>query len=66
LSIFYEALASGTGEFVNGPRLVYNMDPNAMRFLNLLGNRFFALLLSKLMGQPIKDSLCGTRVLWRL
>jgi ubiquinone/menaquinone biosynthesis C-methylase UbiE len=62
---FYEALASGKGEFVNGSRLVYNMDPNAMRFLNLLGNRFFALLLSKLMGQPIKDSLCGTKVLWR-
>jgi hypothetical protein len=45
--------------------LVYSMDPKAMRFLNLLGNRFFALLLSKLMGQPIKDSLCGTKVLWR-
>jgi SAM-dependent methyltransferase len=62
---FYDALSSGKGEFVNGSRLVYMMDPKAMRFLNLLGNRFFALLLSKLMGQPIKDSLCGTKVLWR-
>jgi SAM-dependent methyltransferase len=62
---FYEALASHKGDFINGCRLVYSMDPQAMRFLNLLGNKFFALLLSKLMGQPIKDSLCGTKVLWR-
>ena len=65
LATFYEAIASGKGEFINGCRLVYTMDPQAMRFLNLLGNRFFALLLSKLIGQPIKDSLCGTKVLWR-
>jgi len=62
---FYDALISGKGEFINGSRLVYTMDPAAMRFLNLLGNRFFALLLSRLMGQSIKDSLCGTKVLWR-
>jgi ubiquinone/menaquinone biosynthesis C-methylase UbiE len=62
---FYNALASGKAEFVNGCRLVYTMDPKAMRFLNLLGNKFFALLLSKLIGQPIKDSLCGTKVMWR-
>jgi len=65
LEHFYEALVEGRADFVNGCRLVYTMDPTAMRFLNLLGNRFFALLLSKLMGQPIKDSLCGTKVLWR-
>jgi SAM-dependent methyltransferase len=65
LALFYDALVSEKGEFVNGCRLVYTMDPKAMRFLNLLGNRFFALLLSKLIGQPIKDSLCGTKVLWR-
>jgi len=62
---FFQALASGKGDFVNGSRLVYSMDPKAMRFLNLLGNRFFALLLSALVGQHIKDSLCGTKVLWR-
>jgi SAM-dependent methyltransferase len=62
---FYEAIVSGKGDFINGCRLVYTMDPKAMRFLNLLGNKFFALLLSKLMGQPVKDSLCGTKVLWR-
>lgn len=62
---FYEALSTGKGDFINGSRLVYTMDPRAMRFLNLAGNKFFALLLSKLMGQPVKDSLCGTKVLWR-
>jgi hypothetical protein len=65
LGDFYETLATEKGDFINGCRLVYTMDPSAMRFLNLLGNKFFALLLSKLMGQPIKDSLCGTKVLWR-
>jgi glycosyltransferase involved in cell wall biosynthesis len=62
---FYDALVSGKGDFINGCRLVYAMDSRAMRFLNLWGNKFFALLLSKLMGQPVKDSLCGTKVLWR-
>ena len=65
LGQFYEALVSGKGEFINGCRLVYSMDARAMRFLNLLGNRFFALLLSYLLGQPVKDTLCGTKVLWR-
>ncbi|HUI41050.1 MAG TPA: bifunctional class I SAM-dependent methyltransferase/glycosyltransferase family 2 protein [Terriglobia bacterium] len=65
LAHFYDALLRGKGEFINGCRLVYTMDPKAMRFLNLLGNRLFALLLSTLIGQPIKDSLCGTKVLWR-
>ncbi len=62
---FYAALLNGKGDFINGCRLVYAMDTKAMRFLNLWGNKFFALLLSKLMGQPVKDSLCGTKVLWR-
>ena len=62
---FYDALVTGKGEFINGSRLVYAKDPQAMRFLNLLGNKFFALLLSRLLGQPIKDTLCGTKVLYR-
>jgi glycosyltransferase involved in cell wall biosynthesis len=62
---FYEALVSGKGEFINGSRLVYAKDPHAMRFLNLVGNKFFALLLSRLLGQPLKDALCGTKVLYR-
>ena len=62
---FCAALVSGKGEFINGSRLVYVKDPRAMRFLNLLGNKFFALLLSRLLGQPVKDTLCGTKVLYR-
>jgi glycosyltransferase involved in cell wall biosynthesis len=65
LVYFYEAIVNGKGEFANGCRLVYSMDPAAMRFLNLLGNKFFALLLSRLLGQPVKDTLCGTKVMWR-
>jgi SAM-dependent methyltransferase len=62
---FYEAVVGGKGEFVSGSRLVYAMDPGAMRFLNLLGNKFFAVVLRRLAGQPIKDTLCGTKVFWR-
>ncbi len=65
LSAFFEILASGKGDFVNGSRLVYELEPGAMRFLNLLGNRAFALILSRLMGQPVKDTLCGTKGLLR-
>ena len=60
---FYEALASGKGEFINGVRLIYPMQDQAMRFLNLLGNKFFSMAFSWLLGQSIKDTLCGTKVL---
>ncbi len=60
---FYDAIASGKGEFINGSRLVYPMEKNAMRFLNTLGNKFFSLAFTWLLEQPIKDSLCGTKVL---
>ena len=62
---FYHALVSGKGDFINGVRLVYPMEGEAMRFLNLLGNKFFSNALSWLLEQPIKDSLCGTKVLYR-
>jgi SAM-dependent methyltransferase len=62
---FYEALVAGRGDVINGTRLVYAMEPGAMRFLNLLGNRFFASLLSFVLGQYVKDTLCGTKVLHR-
>lgn len=62
---FYEAIYSGKAEFVNGVRLVYPMEKEAMRFLNLVGNKFFSLVFSWLLGQPIKDTLCGTKVLWK-
>jgi hypothetical protein len=62
---FYEALVSGKGEFINGVRLVYPMEKEAMRALNFFGNKFFSLAFSWLLGQPIKDTLCGTKVLWK-
>ncbi|MBF0553101.1 MAG: glycosyltransferase [Nitrospirae bacterium] len=60
---FYHALWSGKGEFINGVRLVYSMEDNAMRFFNQVGNKFFSLAFSWLLGQPIKDTLCGTKVI---
>ena len=62
---FYRALVSGKGEFINGVRLVYPMEKRAMRFLNLVGNKIFNLVFSWLLGQPIGDTLCGTKVLWQ-
>lgn len=62
---FYEALVSGKGEFINGVRLVYPMEKEAMRTLNFLGNKFFSVAFSWLLGQSIKDTLCGTKVLWK-
>ncbi|MBN1364050.1 MAG: glycosyltransferase [Syntrophaceae bacterium] len=62
---FYDAIHKGKAEFVNGVRLVYPMEKEAMRFLNLVGNKFFSLIFSWLLGQPIKDTLCGTKALWK-
>jgi SAM-dependent methyltransferase len=62
---FFAAIESGAAEFANGSRLVYPMESEAMRFLNLLGNKFFAAALSFVLGQPVKDSLCGTKMLLR-
>ncbi|MBV8714148.1 MAG: glycosyltransferase [Chloroflexi bacterium] len=61
---FVDALQAGTGEFINGVRLVYPMEKQAMRFFNFLGNKFFSLAFSWLLGQPVKDTLCGTKALW--
>jgi SAM-dependent methyltransferase len=65
LSRFYNAIVGGRGEFINGVRLVYPLEDESMRFFNILGNKFFGLAFSWLLGQPIKDSLCGTKVLWK-
>ena len=62
---FFDAIRDGKGEFVNGVRLAYPMEERAMRFANLLGNKFFSLAFSWLLEQPIKDTLCGTKVLRR-
>ena len=60
---FYEAIASGRGEYINGSRLVYPMEDQAMRTLNLMGNKFFSMAFSWLLSQRIKDTLCGTKVM---
>ena len=62
---FYEALVSSKGEFINGVRLVYPMEEQAMRSLNFWGNKFFSWAFSWLLGQSIKDTLCGTKVMWK-
>ena len=62
---FYDALASGKGGFINGTRLVYQMEKEAMRFLNLLGNKFFSMAFTWLLDQRFKDTLCGTKVMFR-
>ena len=65
LPVFYDVIAGGLGDYVQGTRLVYPMDPGAMRFFNKLGNIAFSQLFTYLLQQPIKDTLCGTKVLWR-
>ena len=62
---FWNALALGRGEFINGSRLVYPMEKEAMRFLNLIANRFFSILFTWLLNQRFTDTLCGTKVLKR-
>ncbi len=62
---FYRALASDMGEFINGSRLVYPMERQAMRFLNLLGNKFFSTMFTWILNQRFKDTLCGTKALFK-
>ncbi len=65
LTKFFEAIVLEKGEFINGSRLVYEMEDGAMRFLNMLGNKFFSSMFTFLLEQYIKDTLCGTKALWR-
>ena len=60
---FYELIASGKGEFINGTRMVYPMHNQAMRFLNFLANRIFSLLFSWILNQRFTDTLCGTKAI---
>jgi hypothetical protein len=62
---FDEALLSGRGELINGTQLVYRMEPGATRFINMVGNQVFAWLLTFVLGQYVRDMLCGTKVLRR-
>ncbi len=65
LPSFYDAIMRHKGEFINGCRLVYPMEKGAMRFLNLIGNKFFSIVFSWLLEQSIKDTLCGTKVIFK-
>ncbi len=60
---FYAALLSGKGEFVNGTRLVYPLERDAMRLLNRVANHVFSFLFSWLLNQRFTDTLCGTKAL---
>jgi SAM-dependent methyltransferase len=60
---FYEAVASNRAEFANGSRLVYPMEKHAMQFLNMCANKTFGLIFTWLLGQSVKDTLCGTKVI---
>ena len=62
---FYAALRDGRAELVNGSRLVYDVEPGAMRFLNMVGTKTFSRLFKAATGQQVKDTLCGTKVLRR-
>jgi SAM-dependent methyltransferase len=62
---FYRAIAEGHCEFGNGSRLVYPMEKQAMQFLNMIANHSFGVAFSWLLGQRVKDTLCGTKVLLR-
>src|SRR6266705_6838017 len=65
LVYFVDVIASGQAEFVNGSRLVYPVPKGAMNEANMLGNKFFSVAFTYLLGQRVKDTLCGTKVLWR-
>ena len=65
LPYFIYAITQGGAEFVNGSRLVYPVPKAAMKTTNMIGNRLFSVAFSYLLGQRIKDTLCGTKVLWR-
>jgi SAM-dependent methyltransferase len=65
LPAFFEAITENKGEFINGSRMVYPLVGDAMRPLNILGNKLFATVFSFLLEQRIKDTLCGTKVVMR-
>jgi len=64
LTRFIDLLRLNSCEFANGSRLVYPMEKQAMQFLNLIGNRLFGVAFTFLLGQPVRDTLCGTKALW--
>jgi Glycosyl transferase family 2/Methyltransferase domain len=65
LPYFVDVISSGIAEFVNGSRLIYPVPRGAMKGANMLGNKFFSVAFSYLLNQRVKDTLCGTKVLWK-
>ena len=65
LDKFYRAIATRKGEFINGSRLVYQLEKDSMRILNIFGNKIFSVLFTWILDQKIKDTLCGTKALFR-
>jgi hypothetical protein len=65
LQRFYDAARSGVGEFINGVRSVYSLEPGAMPMVNRMANRLFSIAFSLLLGQRVRDTLCGTKVFFR-
>tara|TARA_B100000575_G_scaffold294240_1_gene308902 strand:- start:1776 stop:3080 length:1305 start_codon:yes stop_codon:yes gene_type:complete len=65
LTEFFEIIESGNADFVNGTRLIYPMEQDAMRAINTVGNKIFQFLISLVIGQKLTDSLCGTKVFRR-
>ena len=63
LAKFYREIESGRGEFINGTRLIYPMKDEAMRLLNYIANRIFAVIFSFILNQTFTDTLCGTKAL---
>jgi glycosyltransferase involved in cell wall biosynthesis len=62
---FYRAIVENRGDFINGSRLIYPLEKQSMRFINFLGNKFFSLAFSWLLNSRLKDTLCGTKMLWK-
>ncbi|MDX9703511.1 MAG: glycosyltransferase [Candidatus Auribacterota bacterium] len=65
LTKFMDAIVSGKGEFINGTRLVYPLEKGAMRTLNLIANHLFSRIFTWLLEQRFRDTLCGTKVLFK-
>lgn len=65
LQHFYDVMANNRGEFINGSRLIYPCSNQAMPWLNMLANKFFSIIFSFLLNIPLKDTLCGTKVIWK-
>ncbi len=60
---FYDAINGGKGDFINGTRMMYPLEAESMRLLNLVGNGIFSRTLSLIIGQRLTDTLCGTKCL---